>query len=154
MVFDELQDGPETCCHGVDTLNTETGQVRNLLQFSAMSVFPDLVNNLEDKILQVVRFLSKVTLLASGGAGHIYPSTTNPPVNWALSLSRSHALFIPPLAFFLSPLILSLSLSLSLSPTNFFRYLCLSHTLSCMCVCAGGYWRRSGHGAPSQGRHL
>lgn len=41
-------------CHGVDTINTETQKV--------------------------VRFISKVTLLASGGAGHIYPSTTNPPV--------------------------------------------------------------------------
>lgn len=48
------QDGPDTVCHGVDTLNTETQEV--------------------------IRFISKVTLLASGGAGHIYPSTTNPPV--------------------------------------------------------------------------
>lgn len=29
---------------------------------------------------QVTRFISRVTLLASGGAGHIYPMTTNPPV--------------------------------------------------------------------------
>ncbi|KAM7509126.1 hypothetical protein LguiA_019579 [Lonicera macranthoides] len=48
------QDGPDTVCHGVDILNTETQEV--------------------------VRFISKVTLLASGGVGHIYPSTTNPPV--------------------------------------------------------------------------
>jgi len=49
-----LQDGLDMVCHGVDTINTETQKV--------------------------VRFISKVTLLASGGAGHIYPSTTNPPV--------------------------------------------------------------------------
>ncbi|GAA0174123.1 oxidase [Lithospermum erythrorhizon] len=48
------QDGSDTVCHGVDTLNSETEEV--------------------------VRFISMVTLLASGGAGHIYPSTTNPPV--------------------------------------------------------------------------
>ncbi|PKA63875.1 Succinate dehydrogenase [ubiquinone] flavoprotein subunit 1, mitochondrial [Apostasia shenzhenica] len=46
------QDYAEIYCHGVDTLNIETHQV--------------------------VRFIGKVTLLASGGAGHIYPSTTNP----------------------------------------------------------------------------
>jgi aspartate oxidase len=37
-------------------------------------------------VIQVVRFISKVTLLASGGAGHIYPTTTNPPVLQGLSL--------------------------------------------------------------------
>lgn len=48
------QGNDEIYCHGVDTLNTETQQV--------------------------VRFIAKVTLLASGGAGHIYPTTTNPLV--------------------------------------------------------------------------
>ncbi|KAJ6838649.1 L-aspartate oxidase, chloroplastic [Iris pallida] len=48
------QDNTEIYCHGVDVLDTETQQV--------------------------VRFLSKVTMLASGGVGHIYPTTTNPPV--------------------------------------------------------------------------
>ncbi|KAE8021540.1 hypothetical protein FH972_007423 [Carpinus fangiana] len=47
-----FQDYSDTICLGVDTLNTET--------------------------LEVIRFISKVTLLASGGAGHIYPTTTNP----------------------------------------------------------------------------
>lgn len=58
------QDGSETVCHGVDTLNTET--------------------------LEVVRFISKVTLLASGGAGHIYPTTTNPPVATGDGIAMAH----------------------------------------------------------------
>nr|GMC56933.1 L-aspartate oxidase, chloroplastic [Ipomoea batatas] len=58
------QDGSDTICHGVDTLNTET--------------------------LEVVRFISKVTLVASGGAGHIYPSTTNPPVATGDGIAMAH----------------------------------------------------------------
>ncbi|XP_057540935.1 L-aspartate oxidase 2-a, chloroplastic [Amaranthus tricolor] len=58
------QDGSDTICHGVDTLNTET--------------------------LEVVRFLSKVTLLASGGAGHVYPTTTNPTVATGDGVAMAH----------------------------------------------------------------
>lgn len=58
------QDGSNTICHGVDTINTET--------------------------LEVVRFISKVTLLASGGAGHIYPTTTNPPVATGDGVAMAH----------------------------------------------------------------
>ncbi|KAL0377428.1 UNVERIFIED_CONTAM: L-aspartate oxidase, chloroplastic [Sesamum radiatum] len=58
------QDGSDTVCHGADTLNTETQEV--------------------------VRFISKVTLLASGGAGHIYPSTTNPPVATGDGMAMAH----------------------------------------------------------------
>ncbi|OMO80673.1 hypothetical protein CCACVL1_12823 [Corchorus capsularis] len=58
------QDGSETVCHGVDALNTETQEV--------------------------VRFISKVTLLASGGAGHIYPSTTNPLVATGDGMAMAH----------------------------------------------------------------
>ncbi|KAH6774435.1 L-aspartate oxidase [Perilla frutescens var. frutescens] len=58
------QDGSDTVCHGVDTLNTETQEV--------------------------VRFISKVTLLASGGAGHIYPNTTNPEVATGDGIAMSH----------------------------------------------------------------
>ncbi|KAL4569076.1 hypothetical protein LXL04_024703 [Taraxacum kok-saghyz] len=58
------QNGSEMVCHGVDTIDTET---RN-----------------------VVRFISKVTLLASGGAGHIYPSTTNPPVATGDGIAMAH----------------------------------------------------------------
>ncbi|MBA0733226.1 hypothetical protein Gogos_017261 [Gossypium gossypioides] len=58
------QDGSDTVCHGIDALNTETQEV--------------------------VRFLSKVTLLASGGAGHIYPSTTNPLVATGDGMAMAH----------------------------------------------------------------
>ncbi|XP_057481370.1 L-aspartate oxidase 2-a, chloroplastic-like [Actinidia eriantha] len=58
------QDGSDTVCHGADTLNTETQEV--------------------------VRFISKVTLLASGGAGHIYPTTTNPPVATGDGMAMAH----------------------------------------------------------------
>lgn len=58
------QNGLETVCHGVDVLNTETQEV--------------------------IRFISKVTLLASGGAGHIYPSTTNPPVATGDGIAMAH----------------------------------------------------------------
>lgn len=58
------QDGPNTVCHGADILNTETKEV--------------------------LRFISKVTLLASGGAGHIYPSTTNPPVATGDGIAMAH----------------------------------------------------------------
>ncbi|CAI0456104.1 unnamed protein product [Linum tenue] len=58
------QDGPDTVCRGVDTLNTETQEV--------------------------VRFLSRVTLLASGGAGHIYPCTTNPLVATGDGMAMAH----------------------------------------------------------------
>ncbi|KAK9064979.1 hypothetical protein SSX86_016362 [Deinandra increscens subsp. villosa] len=58
------QDGSEMVCHGVDTMNTKT--------------------------LKVLRFISKVTLLASGGAGHIYPSTTNPPVATGDGIAMAH----------------------------------------------------------------
>ncbi|XP_057983246.1 L-aspartate oxidase 2-a, chloroplastic [Malania oleifera] len=58
------QNGSDTVCHGVDTLNTETQEV--------------------------VRFISKVTLLASGGAGHIYPTTTNPPVATGDGIAMAH----------------------------------------------------------------
>jgi L-aspartate oxidase len=58
------QDGSHTVCHGVDILNTKTQKV--------------------------MRFISKVTLLASGGAGHIYPSTTNPPVATGDGIAMAH----------------------------------------------------------------
>ncbi|CAN0924487.1 L-aspartate oxidase, chloroplastic [Linum grandiflorum] len=59
-----VRDGPDTVCHGIDTLNTETQEV--------------------------VRFISRVTLLASGGAGHIYPCTTNPLVATGDGMAMAH----------------------------------------------------------------
>ncbi|KAE8728215.1 L-aspartate oxidase [Hibiscus syriacus] len=61
------QDGLDTVCHGVDALNTETQEVTT-----------------------GVRFISKATLLASGGAGHIYPSTTNPLVATGDGMAMAH----------------------------------------------------------------
>ncbi|KAL0905728.1 hypothetical protein M5K25_024166 [Dendrobium thyrsiflorum] len=58
------QDNEEIYCHGVDTLNTE--------------------------IQQIARFIGKVTLLASGGAGHIYPLTTNPLVTTGDGIAMAH----------------------------------------------------------------
>ncbi|KAK4409922.1 L-aspartate oxidase, chloroplastic [Sesamum angolense] len=59
-----LMEGPHTICHGVDAVNTETQEV--------------------------MRFISKVTLLASGGAGHVYPSTTNPLVATGDGMAMAH----------------------------------------------------------------
>ncbi|XP_059641589.1 L-aspartate oxidase 2-a, chloroplastic isoform X2 [Cornus florida] len=58
------QDGSGAVCHGVDTLNAETQEV--------------------------VRFISKATLLASGGVGHIYPTTTNPLVATGDGMAMAH----------------------------------------------------------------
>ncbi|KAF3794647.1 L-aspartate oxidase [Nymphaea thermarum] len=58
------QNAQEISCHGVDTLNTETQEI--------------------------VRFISKVTMLASGGVGHIYPSTTNPLVATGDGIAMAH----------------------------------------------------------------
>ncbi|KAG7016188.1 L-aspartate oxidase, chloroplastic, partial [Cucurbita argyrosperma subsp. argyrosperma] len=43
-----------------------------------------------DPNIFVTRFISKVTLLASGGAGHMYPSTTNPLVATGDGIAMSH----------------------------------------------------------------
>ncbi|CAI6009134.1 unnamed protein product [Closterium sp. NIES-65] len=48
------EDGGQSTCYGVEALDTETGQI--------------------------IRFIAGSTLLATGGAGHVYPNTTNPTV--------------------------------------------------------------------------
>uniref|UniRef100_J3L9E1 L-aspartate oxidase n=2 Tax=Oryza brachyantha TaxID=4533 RepID=J3L9E1_ORYBR len=58
------QSNGEIYCYGVDSLDTETQKA--------------------------VRFISKVTLLASGGVGHIYPTTTNPLVATGDGIAMSH----------------------------------------------------------------
>ncbi|KAG0503350.1 hypothetical protein HPP92_003422 [Vanilla planifolia] len=58
------QDHEEIYCHGVDALNSETQKVS--------------------------RFIGKATLLASGGAGHIYPLTTNPLVSTGDGIAMAH----------------------------------------------------------------
>lgn len=45
---------PDLCCYGAYVLNSETGKIDT--------------------------FLSKITLIASGGVGNVYNTTTNPPV--------------------------------------------------------------------------
>eukprot|EP00897_Mesotaenium_endlicherianum_P008004 jgi/Mesen1/7231/ME000372S06473 len=58
------QEGGGSRCYGLDTLNLRSGQI--------------------------VRFLSGSTLLASGGAGHVYPSTTNPLVATGDGVALAH----------------------------------------------------------------
>ncbi|CAN6271345.1 unnamed protein product [Urochloa humidicola] len=58
------QKNGEIYCYGVDSIDIETQKV--------------------------VRFVSKVTLLASGGAGHIYPTTTNPTVATGDGIAMCH----------------------------------------------------------------
>ncbi|CAI5531434.1 unnamed protein product, partial [Closterium sp. Naga37s-1] len=48
------EDSGKSTCYGVEALDTETGQI--------------------------IRFIAGSTLLATGGAGHVYPNTTNPTV--------------------------------------------------------------------------
>ncbi|CAI7767546.1 unnamed protein product [Closterium sp. NIES-54] len=48
------EDSGQSTCYGVEALDTETGQI--------------------------IRFVAGSTLLATGGAGHVYPNTTNPTV--------------------------------------------------------------------------
>ena len=39
-------------------------------------------------LIQVKRLIAGVTMLAAGGAGHIYPTTTNPLVSENISLGK------------------------------------------------------------------
>lgn len=62
------QDGAKVVCYGADALDTRKQKV--------------------------VRFLAGVTMLASGGAGHVYPTTTNPLVSTGDGVAlaqRAHA---------------------------------------------------------------
>ncbi|KAG6550826.1 hypothetical protein Mapa_007622 [Marchantia paleacea] len=59
-----IQDDTTVTCYGIDTLDVRCNQV--------------------------VRFLGGVTMLASGGSGHIYPSTTNPLVSTGDGVALAH----------------------------------------------------------------
>ncbi|KAJ7524219.1 hypothetical protein O6H91_18G083100 [Diphasiastrum complanatum] len=58
------QEGSSVRCYGVDTLNI--------------------------KSKEVLRFIGGVTMLAAGGAGHIYPNTTNPRVATGDGVAMAH----------------------------------------------------------------
>ncbi|KAI5082908.1 hypothetical protein GOP47_0002651 [Adiantum capillus-veneris] len=58
------QEGPTVTCHGVDTVDTVSGEVK--------------------------RLIAGVTMLGAGGAGHIYPNTTNPLVATGDGVAMAH----------------------------------------------------------------
>lgn len=58
------QEGTTATCHGVDTLDTVSGEVK--------------------------RLIAGVTMLGAGGAGHIYPNTTNPLVATGDGVAMAH----------------------------------------------------------------
>ena len=46
------------------------------------------INEVLYMLIQVKRLIAGVTMLAAGGAGHIYPTTTNPLVSENISLGK------------------------------------------------------------------
>lgn len=82
----DVQEGEVVSCHGVDALNLRSGKVRTTSSRPFLHSSPerDVLMRLSFPLpvcVQMVRFLSGSLLLASGGAGHVYPNTTNPTVH-------------------------------------------------------------------------